>query len=125
HGEVLGAISLYRRDSSKFTEEEFRRLEIIASQTAILLAKRARNEESSLLLDSLTGLPNGFQLYLMFDQIAMDASRFEYPLALFSIGFDDIKGIRKRWGPLSGDEAIRAAANYLSKELRETDLLVR
>jgi diguanylate cyclase (GGDEF)-like protein/putative nucleotidyltransferase with HDIG domain len=125
HGEVLGAISLYRKDSNKFTEEEFRRLEIIASQTAILLAKRTREEESYLLLDPLTGLPNGFQLYLMFDQIAMDASRYEYPLALFSIGFDDIKGIRKRWGQLSGDEAIRAAATYLSKELRATDLLVR
>ena len=126
HGEVLGAVSLYRKNATKFTEEEFRRLEIIASQTAILLAKCFKGaDESSLLLDSLTGLPNGFQLYLMFEQIVMDATRYEYPLALFSIQFDDVKGIRRKWGPLSGDEAIRATGNYLSKELRETDLLVR
>ena len=37
--EIFGAISLYRQDQMKFTEEEFRRLEIIASQTAIILEK--------------------------------------------------------------------------------------
>src|ERR1700739_4143554 len=38
---------------------------------------------------------------------------------------DDMKLIRQKWGPLSGDEVIRAAASYLTKELRETDVLVR
>ena len=124
HGEVLGAISLYRTERTKFTEEEFRRLEIIASQTAIVLA-RCNRSETPLLLDSLTGLPNAFQLYLMFEQIAMDASRYQYPLTLLAIGLDDIAGVRRRWGRMSGDEAVRALANSLSKEIRETDLLVR
>jgi diguanylate cyclase (GGDEF)-like protein/putative nucleotidyltransferase with HDIG domain len=126
HGEVLGAISLYRKDQTKFTEEEFRRLEIIASQTAILLAKsNKRFGEAPVLFDNLTALPNAFQLYLMFDQVAMDAARYEYPLAVVSINFDEMKSIRQKWGPMSGDEAIRATASYLSKELRETDVLVR
>ena len=126
HGEILGAISLYRTDARKFTEEEFRRLEIIASQTAILLAKcNKRGVESPLLFDHLTALPNAFQLYLMFDQVAMDAARYEYPMALLSMSFDDIKSIRQKWGPMSGDEAIRAAASYLSKEIRGSDVLVR
>src|SRR5438093_1886519 len=126
HGEVFGAISLYRKDAAKFTDEEFRRLEIVASQTALLVAKCNKGDaDSNLLGDPLTSLPNGFQLYLMFDQVAMDAARYEYPLALLSINLDDIKDIRHRWGHLSGDEAIRAAAQYLKNELRETDLLVR
>jgi diguanylate cyclase (GGDEF)-like protein len=126
HNQVFGAISLYRMDQAKFTEEEFRRLEIIASQTAILLVKCGKETDGSeLLVDNLTALPNTFQLYLMFDQVVMDAARYEYPLALLSINLDDIKSIRQRWGHMSGDEAIRAASNYLSKELRETDLLVR
>jgi diguanylate cyclase (GGDEF)-like protein len=126
HGEVLGAISLYRNDQKKFTEEEFRRLEIVASQTSILLTKcRKQADHGFLLSDYLTGLPNAFQLYLMFDQVAMDAARYEYPLALFSMNFDEIKSIRQKWGPMSGDEAIRAAGSYLSKELRESDVLVR
>src|SRR5262245_36378081 len=126
HNHVFGAISLYRKDSAKFDDEEFRRLEIVASQTAIILAKSNKEiEGSQLLVDNLTNLPNGFQLYLMFDQVAMDAARYEYPLALLSINLDDIRTIRHRWGHLSGDEAIRAAAQYLKNELRETDLLVR
>jgi diguanylate cyclase (GGDEF)-like protein/putative nucleotidyltransferase with HDIG domain len=126
HGEVLGAISLYRKDQMKFTEEEFRRLEIVASQTAILLSKSNKREgEAPVLFDKLTALPNAFQLYLMFDQVAIDASRYEYPLAIVSMNFDELKSIRRKWGPMSGDEAIRAAAAYLSKELRETDVLVR
>ena len=124
--QVLGAVSLYRKDSTKFTDEEFRRLEIVASQTAILLAKANKTlDPSHLLVDNLTGLPNGFQLYLMFDQVAMDAARYEYPLAVFCINLDDIKGIRRKWGHMSGDEAIRATARYLKSELRESDVLVR
>jgi diguanylate cyclase (GGDEF)-like protein len=126
HNQVFGAISLYRKDATKFTDEEFRRLEIIASQTAIMLEKSSMEvDRSQLLVDDLTSLPNGFQLYLMFDQVVMDAARYEYPLALISINLDDIKNIRHRWGHLSGDEAIRVAAQYLKNELRETDLLVR
>src|SRR2546427_1106667 len=125
-GEVFGAISLYRRDAVKFTDEEFRRLEIVASQTALLVAKCNKGDaESNLLGDPLTALPNGFQLYLMFDQVAMDASRYEYPVAILSIQFEEIRTIRQKWGPMSGDEAVRAAARYLTKELRETDVLVR
>jgi diguanylate cyclase (GGDEF)-like protein/putative nucleotidyltransferase with HDIG domain len=126
HNEVLGAVSLYRTDNVKFTDEEFRRLEIIASQTAILLAKcREQTPGVDSLTDSLTSLPNSFQLYLMFDSVAVDASRYEYPLTLLSIHLDDMANIRRKWGHLSGDEAIRAVSTYLRRELRDTDLLIR
>jgi diguanylate cyclase (GGDEF)-like protein/putative nucleotidyltransferase with HDIG domain len=124
--QILGAVSLYRLEQKKFTEEEFRRLEIIASQTATLLSRCGREvADEPPLVDALTGLPNGFQLYLMFDQVIMDAARYEYPLAILSMHLDDIKGVRRKSGHLSGDEAIRAAARHLSSELRDTDLLVR
>ena len=124
NGKVFGAVSLYRTGNEKFDEESFRRLEIIASQTAIALSKEASDGDSPL-TDSVTALPNGFQLYLMFDQIAMDAHRYEYPLALFSIHLDDLNAIRNRWGHVSRDECLRAVAKHLSEVLRETDLLVR
>ncbi len=125
-GTVYGAVSLYRKEKVKFTEEEFRRLEIVASQTALALSKctKAIGDET-VLFDSLTGVPNGFQLYLMFDQIVMDAQRYEYPVALLTINLDDLKVIRRRWGYMLGDEAIRSVAKYLRSELRDTDLLVR
>ena len=124
--QVLGAISLYRKDNVKFTEVEFRRLEIIASQTAISLSKcKEKPAGVDSLTDSLTALPNSFQLYLMFDSVAVDASRYEYPIALLSVHLDDTANIRRKWGHLSGDEAIRAVSMYLRQELRDSDLLVR
>jgi len=125
-GTVLGAISLYRSESRKFSDEEFRRLEIIASQTAILLSKCVKDDDqATVLFDPLTSLPNAFQLYLIFDQVAMDARRYEYPFALLSVSLDDIKSIRRKWGQMSGDQALRSASTYLKKELRESDLLIR
>jgi diguanylate cyclase (GGDEF)-like protein len=124
-GEVLGAISLYRNGTVKFTEAEFRRLEILASQTALLLFKCNKAQDEDLLIDTETKLPNGFQLYLMFDHVAVDALRYEYPLALLSISLDDMSDVRRKWGHLSTEEAMRATANYLRTEVRETDLLVR
>jgi len=76
------------------------------------------------LVDKQTSLPNGYQLYLMFDQVATDAERYEYSIALLAIRMDDSK-MRRRWGHAVGDEAVRTVADYLKKELRETDLLVR
>ena len=48
--QILGAVSLYRREPTKFTEAEFRRLEIIASQTANLLAKCSKEVDDTRLL---------------------------------------------------------------------------
>jgi len=124
NGSVVGSIALYRLERTKFTEEEFRRLELVASQTALALSKCSASNLSAGLCDPLTGLPNGYQLYLMFDQIATDANKFDYPFAILAIRLDDLK-LRRRWGHMVGDEAVRAAAKYLAKELRETDLLVR
>jgi diguanylate cyclase (GGDEF)-like protein/putative nucleotidyltransferase with HDIG domain len=123
-GVVLGAVSLYRKDKTKFTDDEFRRLELVASQTAIALSKCRNTEQESGMVDKLTNLPNGFQLYLMFDQVASDAVRFDYSIALLTIRLDDLK-LRRRWGHAVGDEAVRTVANFLTAELRETDLLVR
>ena len=52
NGVVWGAISLYRKTKTKFSEEEFRRLEIVASQTALALSNCHREHGSSPLIDS-------------------------------------------------------------------------
>ena len=125
NGVVLGAIALYRKEQVKFTEQEFRQLELVASQTAIALGRCSDPEDDTPLIDSVTGLPNSLQLHLMFDQISTDAERYDYPLALFAIQLDEVRIVNRRWGSLSGNEAVRAVAKYLTAQLRETDLLVR
>ena len=121
---VLGAVTLYRRGNTKFTDEERRKLELVASQTGVALAKSGKASQENEMVDKLTSLPNGYQLYFMYDQVAIDASRFDYSIALLTVRLDDAK-LRRRWGRAVGDDAVRNVANYLSKEIRETDLLVR
>jgi diguanylate cyclase (GGDEF)-like protein len=126
HGNIVGTLSLYRTDKVKFTDQEFRHLEIIAGQTAVALDRAPQGEDSEAsLFDELTGLPNGYQLYLMFDQIAIDAQRYEYPLALLSYRVEGLAEIRRRYGHLSSNEVLRFLAQHLSNEVRETDILVR
>jgi diguanylate cyclase (GGDEF)-like protein/putative nucleotidyltransferase with HDIG domain len=124
NGIVWGAIALYRKQKIKFSEEEFRRLEIIAAQTSQALSNCHREPGSSPLIDTPTGLPNGYHLHLMFDQLVADANKFDYSFAVLAFRLDDRK-LRRRWGYIFGDEAVRAAAAFLKKELRENDLLVR
>ena len=58
NGIVWGAISLYRSLKVKFSEDEFRRVEVIASQTAIALSNCNAQEGLGSLVDPVTGLPN-------------------------------------------------------------------
>jgi len=125
-GVVLGALSLYRKEKVQFSEEEFRRLEIVASQSSLALKKIDRNAEvDDLLVDPVTTVANGSHLYLMFDQVAMDADRYEYPLTLIAMRIEGLTSIRNRYGHLSVDETLRTVARYLTKEMRDTDILVR
>jgi diguanylate cyclase (GGDEF)-like protein/putative nucleotidyltransferase with HDIG domain len=125
-GTVVGAISLYRFDNTKFTEEEFRRLELLASQTAIALSRlRSTAGDEPVLFDNPTGLPNAFQLHLMFDQVSIDAKRYEYPLALLTIQAENSAKGRRRFGLTTIQDAVNFAAGILRGELRDTDLLTR
>ena len=125
NGSVIGVISLYRSSNLKFSEDEFRRLELISSQTALALSMCDKLEdEAPMLFDSTTNLPNGYQLYYLFDQVATDAQRYDYPVALLTIRLDQLTR-RRHWGQKFTDESLQLVAKAVSEQLRETDLLVR
>ena len=125
-GNVLGSLALYRTEKIKFTDQEFRHLEIIAGQTAAALDRTPQGQDSeAALFDELTGLPNGYQLFLMFDQVAMDAQRYEYPLALLSFRIENLAEIRRRYGHLSSNDLLGFVARHFGKQIRESDILVR
>src|SRR5262249_39677561 len=97
-----------------------------ASQTANALSRvRASGKDEPVLFDTATGLPNAFQMYLMFDQISTDAKRYDYPLSLLTIQAENAKHVRRRFGLMVIQDAIATAASMLRNELRETDLLTR
>jgi diguanylate cyclase (GGDEF)-like protein/putative nucleotidyltransferase with HDIG domain len=123
-GRIWGAISLYRREKQKFTDEEFRRVEIVASQTALALSACQPEHAEGSLVDTATALPNGYHLHLLFQQLAVDAQKFDYSFALMVFRVDR-RMLRRRWGHAFGEEVIGIAANFLKDEFRENDLLVR
>jgi len=126
NGVVYGALAIYRKERTKFQDEEFRRAEILASQTSLVLSTLKQNEDDTdFLTDAITGIPNGSHLFLMFDQVANDADRFNYGLALLTLRIDDSQTIRRKFGHLSVDESLSAVARYLATEMRDTDILVR
>jgi diguanylate cyclase (GGDEF)-like protein len=60
----------------------------------------------------------------MFDQLLADANKFDYPFAFLVFRLDE-RRLRRRWGYIFGEEAVRATASFLKQEFRETDLLIR
>jgi diguanylate cyclase (GGDEF)-like protein len=124
NGTVWGTISLYRKEKLKFSEEEFRRLEILASQTSLALSNCQTERGPGPLIDALTSLPNGYHFHLIFDQLVADAQKFDYPFAFMVFRIDDSK-LRRRWGYVFGEEAIRSTAGFLKSEFRDNDLVVR
>ena len=125
-GVVLGALALYRKEKTSFTDEEFRRTEILASQTSLALNRIERGDHSEdLLVDPITGVANGFHLYLMFDQVATDADKYQYPLALVAFRVEDLAAVRRKYGIVSADESLRAVAKYVGGQMRDSDILVR
>ncbi len=124
-GNIIGALALYRSEKVRFTDQEFRHLEIVAGQAAIGLHRsRKPKDAGATLFDEVTGLPNGYQMHLMFDQVAMDAQRYEYPMALLAFRIEDLSEIRQRYGHLSATEIVRFLGRRLKQEVRGTDILV-
>jgi GGDEF domain-containing protein len=113
-GDVLGALTVYRREAEKFTESEFRRLEMIASQTALALHRIRVQLSDSGLFDSSTSLPNAQYLHLVFDQLVSDARKGEYSIGLIVLRLSR-----------SNADSLTAVKELLLGQLRETDILVR
>jgi diguanylate cyclase (GGDEF)-like protein len=125
-GQVIGTIALYRRSDERFSDADFRRLEILASQTALAITRTISQSASEpVLFDPITNIPNAFQLFLMFDQLANDALRFDYPIALFCIGLDNVHSTQRRWGYGTADELAQFVIQNVASALAETDLLFR
>ncbi len=126
NGVVFGALAIYRKQKLFFSDEEFRWAEILASQTSRALTKlRNLDPSENVLVDKITGVANACHLYLMFDQVAMDADRYRYPVTLLALRLEDLAGLRRRFGAATIDETLRNAAHYLLEQLRGTDVLVR
>lgn len=75
--------------------------------------------------DELTGLANRRPFELAFRREFGRAQRYGRPLSLLFLELDDFGQLNKRFGHLTGDEALKAVARLLRDGIRDTDLLCR
>lgn len=89
---------------------------------------RDRNENRLIELagtDSLTGLANRMTLEGSFQHISSLVKRHKIDFTLILIDIDFFKTINDRYGHDVGDEALCYIANFLNKNIRESDVLAR
>ena len=122
-----------RRDQTSFTAEVVTTL-IVGDGGAIRILVlrdvtelRARTAALShrALHDGLTGLPNRVQLTeLLLERLAV-ARRNRSPFGLLLMDLDDFKRVNDTRGHHVGDQLLRAVAERLKSQLRETDVVAR
>jgi diguanylate cyclase (GGDEF)-like protein/PAS domain S-box-containing protein len=92
------------------------------------ITERKRSQahiEQIALHDTLTGLPNRFLFHQRLGEMLAQAKRHEDKLALMFLDLDDFKGVNDTLGHDAGDELLKAVAERLQAQLRETDILSR
>ena len=84
--------------------------------------KRLREQS---VYDKLTRLLNFSSFVVQFNRFYHDASRYHYPVAVILIDLDQFKKINDTFGLDAGNEILKAVAEILKKECRNTDLIAR
>lgn len=85
------------------------------------------NEELSFtsLHDSLTGLPNRYNLYTQLKMIVANANRYDRKFAVLFLDLDHFKNINDTLGHNVGDALLKAVARKLKSIIRENDIVSR
>ena len=85
------------------------------------------NEELSFtsLHDSLTGLPNRYNLYSQLKLMVANANRYERKFAVLFLDLDHFKNINDTLGHNVGDALLKAVSLKLKTLIRENDIVAR
>ncbi|MCK5478025.1 MAG: GGDEF domain-containing protein, partial [Methylococcales bacterium] len=84
--------------------------------------KRIREQATH---DGLTKLINHDSFVLQFQHFFHDATRYHYPVITLLIDVDDFKVLNEKFGLAAGNDVLKAIANIVSQESRNTDLIAR
>jgi diguanylate cyclase (GGDEF)-like protein len=106
----------------------------LADAAEALLAQAAAREEISAerdrfaleaRTDNLTGVGSRIAWTEALDTERRRRARFRRPVVVMLVDVDRLKEVNDRYGHEAGDELLRATADILRRELRETDVVAR
>jgi diguanylate cyclase (GGDEF)-like protein/putative nucleotidyltransferase with HDIG domain len=124
---VIGCLTLYRREKESFTRDNLRVLLAVCSKLGVALENSLRFREAadSATTDYLTGLPNARSLFLQLEtQIAKSKTEGQ-PLAVFVTDLNGFKDVNDRFGHLEGNRLLRTLAKSIRTHCRDLDYVAR
>jgi len=126
-GYPFGAICVMNSVETNYKDPIFKLIyqfrDLIEGDLALLVKYKELKELS--LRDELTGLYNRRGFTALAEQKLSLAKRHHYNLGLMFFDIDDLKNINDSYGHQCGDETIKAFANALKCELRDSDVASR
>lgn len=125
--EMIGVVSIYSSELSKYGEEHIRLLETISRIAAEAIGKSLQHDEAKAhaMTDPLTGLPNARSLQLQFEKELARASRGGSSFQLLMLDLDGFKAVNDSFGHKTGDEMLKAIGQVIRGQLRDYDFLAR
>ncbi len=111
---------LYRERALRMGE----RIQQLENET-VGLERSLRREQRLALLDALTGVANRLGYDERIEQEFKRWRRFHQPLVLLAWDLDHFKNVNDSFGHRAGDRVLRAFAQLLRANVRETDFVAR
>lgn len=125
--ELLGAVTIYARELTKYGEEHIRLFETISRIAADGIDKSLEHHETKThaLTDQMTGLANARSLQIQFDKEVARSERAGTTFQLLMLDLDGFKAVNDSFGHKVGDEMLRAVGSVIKDQLRDYDFLAR
>jgi len=126
-GEISGALEVVSHEPQPFSEMDRVALQTLADLVGIAIhnARLYQQMEHLATRDALTGLLNRRAALTQLGHEYERARRYQNPLSVIVVDFDDFKEINDTHGHAAGDSALKGFANLLGHTLREVDLAGR
>jgi diguanylate cyclase (GGDEF)-like protein/putative nucleotidyltransferase with HDIG domain len=124
---IVGVLTLYHRQAAAFTADHLRILMAVSTKAGLTIenALRYKHAEKSATMDELTLLPNARSLFLHLDAELARCRRTSAELAVMVLDLDGFKEVNDRFGHLTGNRVLKAAAQGIREICRDYDYVAR
>jgi len=122
-----GVFQVASPQENAFTDDDVRLLELLLGHTSQAIARiRLQNElREQARRDPLTGVHNRRYFNEVVEQEFVRSRRYDHPIGFLMIDVDRFKEINDRFGHQIGDRVLKAVAELLIGQVRESDIVVR
>ena len=123
----LGFLNLVMAPEVIFTGDEINLLQTLGDQfsAAIERARIYEEFEQLAMIDSLTGLYNRRQLFILGQNEFSRAYRYNHPVSVIMLDIDLFKKVNDVYGHMIGDQVLQQIANRCRSVLRASDIIGR